>query len=333
MNKFIRLIPILLCLATFTACQQEEDPADGTETTTIRLNIGGLTANIGQAETRYVDSSPYEGLRTLRVIVTNPEMTKIYYNQKTDVIEDPQNPASATATHSVTIPVPIGTVRFYVIANEESIGKKYTNETLLNDEKQNNKLLFIDEQDPRFFPKKGTEIKSFGLPMSGSSLETISKDTKEVKVSLKRAVTKISLTIENATNSRMTLKDVIFGSFFGDRFYVFPESNLDVPDNSDYAPLNYNNVGFTIEPNTTSQPLSLYFYPTNNYKGTTSPYTLGINTEAHDYQPQEFAPGVRAFSRNTQVNIRAKITTTVGLTINYAVQEWDDYTVDVPDFK
>lgn len=336
MNKAIRLIPTLLCLIIFIACQQEETSNGNGETTTVRLNIGGLSTNNGQGGIRYVDSSPYEGLRTLRVIVTDKAMTTIHYNEKTTVAINPENPTSADNTASITIPnVPIGEVNFYVIANEESIGETYDDNTLMNDEKDNNKLLFIDKEETPYFPKQGPDIRQYGLPMSGKKSVIINKDTKAVSMELERAVTKIALTVENATSSDITLQDVIFGPFFGDRFYVFPEGNLDVPNNSKYSQLSYTNLNMIIPANKSTEKLSAYLYPTYAFTqgGTDNPYTIAIKTNVNEYGKLVFAPNVNSFRRNTQVNINARITTTTGITLKFEVTEWDNYTVNVPDFN
>lgn len=334
MNRIIRFISLLFVLVAFVGCNKDVETLGSDETVTLTLNVN--TSDSGsRAEARYIDASPYEGIRTLRVLVTDRAMTEIYYNEKTTVVENPDNITSSTQECKITIPdVPVGEVSFYVIANEESIGEKYTVEEILSNV-ENKKLKYIDEANPKYFPKKGPEIKKLGLPMSGKTMENITKETKSVSVELERAVTKIALTIENATSSTITLQDVIFGPFFGDRFYVFPEVELDVPEDAQYSSLSYENVGFKVDPNSTSPSLSLYLYPTYAWKSEmpTSPYTLSLVTDNYTYQSQVFAPGVNSFRRNKQVNIRARITTTVGMKIDYAVQAWDDYTVNVPDFE
>lgn len=335
MNRINQFLLLLSCFLSIIACRQEEGLiTEGGETTTVYLKIGGLESNDVQAITRYVDATPYEGLRTLRVIVTDKGMTKIHCNQKTNVIVNPTEPTSSLNTVTITIPdIPVGELNFYVIANEESIGKEYDNETLMNDEKQNNKLLFIDNTDPHFFPKKGPEIKKLGLPMSGMKTININKYNNQVAIDLRRAVTKLSLTVENATNGPIVLQNVEFGSFFGDRLYVFPEYQLDVPEGSSYAPLSYKGVNMTIPATGSTDKLSAYLYPTYAYSQGDSPYTISIETDKNKYDKLVFAPNVNSFPRNTQVNIHARITTTTGITLNFAVTDWDDYIVNVPDFN
>lgn len=335
MNRISQFLLLFSCFLSIIACRQEEGLIiEGGETTTVYLKIGGLESNDVQAITRYVDATPYEGLRTLRVIVTDKKRTQIYYNQKTNVIENPKEPTSSLNTVTISIPnIPVGELNFYVIANEESIGKEYDDETLMNDEKQNNKLLFIDEADPHYFPKKGPDIKELGLPMSGMKTININKYNNQVSIDLRRAVTKLLLTVENATNGSITLQDVTFGSFFGDRLYVFPEYQLDVPESSIYDPLSYEGLDIPVPASSTIDVLSVYLYPTYAYSQGDNPYTISIKTGNIEYEKLVFAPNVNSFPRNTQVNIHARITTTTGITLNFVVTDWDDYTVNVPDFN
>lgn len=328
MSKINYIIPILLCFLSLAACQQDEYMVNvNDKTVNVHLNIGGLATDENQAITRYVDASQYEGLRTLRIIVTDETMTKIHHNEKYNI----NIPNSIN--QSITVPnIPVGKAIFYVIANEESLEKTYTTDALMT-EITNRKLLFKDESR-KYFPKKGPEIETNGLPMSGKTDADISPENNTVNVKLTRAVTKISLTVENTTSSAITLKDINFGPFFGDRLYVFAEQDLDVPDDTQYTNTGFQNIGLVINPNSSSDKLSLYLYPTYAQQPEKdNPYTLEISTSNYTYKKQAFAPGVNSFSRNTQINIRARITTTVGLQIDYAVQPWEEYTVDVPEFN
>lgn len=335
MNSIIQYIPFWLLLFAFTGCKEKDvDALSGEETVTVTLNISA-SSNESRADRGYPDVDAYEGIRTLRVFVTDEAMTKIYYNEKTDVVENPDGITSSIVKHQITIPgIPVGNVTFYVIANEESLGVTYTTEEIRNN-LENRKLEYIDDETPKHFPKKGSEIKELGLPMSGKKTFNITKDNKIVQMVVERAVTKLSLTVENATSGTIQLNNVAFGSFFGDRFYIFPEVNLDVPEEASYTSVAYDNVGLEVGPNETSPSLSLYLYPTYAWKAgqPTSPYTLSLVTGNYTYQAQVFAPGVNSFRRNTQVNIHARITTTVGMLINYAVQSWGSYTIDVPEFN
>ena len=51
-----------------------------------------------------------------------------------------------------------------------------------------------------------------------------------------------------------------------------------------------------------------------------------------DYGARRFTTK-NSIRRNTQVNIRARITSTTNVTLDFNVSDWDTYTVNVPDFN
>ena len=146
---------------------------------------------------------------------------------------------------------------------------------------------------------------------------------------------KLALVVENTTKSSVSLRKVSFGEFFADRYYMFRETTLDVPDATLYDGKEYLYPNIEeIQPGGRTDTLSLYFYPTHpSFSGGNSPFTIGIETEGVDYGQMLFAPNTAFFVRNTQINLLAQITTTVGIVLDFTVQPWDPYEVDVPSFN
>ena len=329
-------LPVILLGFAFSACEDNNSEAMSTgETTTVTLRVGTV-ADGPTITTRADDAySQYEGIRTLRIIATidTDGGREIIYNEK--VKDGAQN----TKEETVTIPdMPIGErVTFYAIANEESLGMTYTNDVIQGDLTSvgnSRKILFIDESTPHKFPKFNNEIAASGLPMTGRLEATIAEDA-SLALSMVRSVVKFLLTVENGTGADITLTNAQFGPFAGDRFYLFREVNLDVPDDTKYDEFGYSNQeGITIPAAETSVVLAAYIYPTFAFSaGTDNPYTLALTTKANNYGALVFAPGENSFTRNTQVNITARITTEVGIQIDFRVAGWDSYTVNVPPFE
>lgn len=330
---------ILVCLsaALLTSCQKQVSEV---QTGSVSLSIGlpgSLDVEDGPWTRAYVDASQYEGIKTLRLIVISgtpdQEDRKILYNQKVEGLEN-------ASSYKTTIPnLPVGQMSFYAIANEESIGMTYDDETILVnliDGPENagrRKLLFKDESR-QYFPFTGRNIEEKGLPMSGYITEDITGD-QNIKIELYRSVVKLALVIENTTKSPVALKKVSFGEFFADRYYMFRETTLDVPDATLYDGKEYLYPNIEeIQPGGKTEPLSLYFYPTHPiFSGGDSPFTIGIETEGVDYGQMLFAPNTAFFVRNTQINLLAQITTTVGIVLDFTVKPWDPYKVDVPSFN
>ena len=345
MNRTFRLIICLFCLSVVVACQQEEEmTVTAPETVTLTLNIG--TQSSGSASTRADDPNvlPYEGIRTLRVLVisdaTDPKDRKILYNQKHD-IDRSTSPTSATLSASLTLPdIPAGMASIYLIANEESIGIEYTDNVLTEDTyKDDNKLLLLDE-GWNHFPKTYSEIATYGLPMSGRYEHIdINANNTIFSIALERAVVKLHLTVENATSANLTLQWVKFGNFISDRVYLFRQQNLDIPSTTLYKELRYptdenKTLDVTLAEKAQTQWSPVYIYPNFAYKDPTgaNPYTLSLATNKKDYSPSLLSTNINSMVRNTQFNILARITASATIQIDYSFVPWDEKDVEVPPF-
>ena len=344
MNRTFRLIICLFCLSVVVACQQEEEmTVTAPETVTLTLNIG--TQSSGSASTR-ADANvlPYEGIRTLRVLVisdaTDPKDRKILYNQKHD-IDRSTSPTSATLETTLTLQdIPVGMASIYLIANEESIGIEYTDKVLTGDTyKEDNKLLLLDEGWTHF-PKTYNEIAAYGLPMSGRKEHVdINASNANISIALERAVVKLHLTVENATSANLTLQWVKFGKFISDRVYLFRQQDLDIPSTTLYKELRYpeaesETLNVTLANKAQTQWRPVYIYPNFAYKDPTgsNPYTLSLATDQKEYSPSLLSANINFMVRNTQFNILARITASATINIDYSYVPWDEKDVEVPSF-
>lgn len=345
MNRTFRLVMCLFCLAAIVSCQQEEEmTATDPETVTLTLNIG--TQSSVSPSTRADDPNvlPYEGIRTLRVLVIsdadNPSDREILYNDKR-YIDTSTNPTSAILSANLTLTdIPVGMASIYLIANEESIGMKYTDEVLTGDTyKDDNKLLLLDEGWTHF-PKTYSGIAEYGLPMSGRNehVDINAKNT-NISLTLERAVVKLRLTVENATSDELTLEWVKFGQFISDRVYLFRQQNLDIPSNTLYKELRYpetdsGTLNVTLAKQAQTQWRPVYVYPSFAYKDPTgaNPYTLSLKTDKKEYSPSLLSANINSMVRNTQFNILARITASATIQIEYSFVPWDEKDVDVPSF-
>lgn len=346
MNKIIQSIPLLLCIAVFVACQQEESlPGGNDKMVTLTLNIGTQTTGVS---TREDDPNvlPYEGIRTLRALVISdaaaPEDRKILYNEKHVIIEENTSPISATLSASLTLEnIPVGKASIYLIANEESIGTEYTNDKLTSQEYINDSKLLLLDEGWTHFPKRYEEIAEHGLPMSGKAegIE-ITSDMQAISIKLERTVVKLHLTIENATSKELTLEWVKFGSFISDRVFLFRQSQLDIPESTKYTDLRYPkdeaetlDVALAASAETDWKPV--YIYPNFAYKNPTgaNPYTLSLATSNKVYSPSLIGSDINSMVRNTQFNILARITASATINILYSFVPWEENEVNVPSFN
>ena len=355
MKYKLRHIILIAAVLVLTAVSCEKN-VGGTGSVTLNIGVGGtgLSVETGpwSKADGYVDATKYEGLYTVRVIVTSGQRGSriIHYNDMHSLTSDK---GTATEYHCTIDGLPIGTaLTFYVIANEESLDADYS--TIEDNFLVNHKILYVEEQEDinsRHFPKTGPELEKSGkgLPMSGRTETPVTlTDTDPVsvvRVDLDRSVVKLSLKVYNETNEDITLSSVTFGDFFGDRFYMFRETTLDVPNDSKYLPKTYEAVNIptipAYNPSTHSEfpsvgPLSLYLYPTDARKEepVNNPYTIALTTadptdptKHRTYSALEFAPEEKYFTRNNVIHINAYISTS-GVKLEFQVDDWDNYTID-----
>ena len=334
-HYIVGLLAALLS-ATFVGCTDEADEpvADG-RTATIRLDIPML-----EAATRITTPTEAQekAINQLRVIILSQGATSI---NRTFTADD-------LAGGSITIDnVPVGQVQMYVIANEASLGKDYSDLTKLQKDvitvNETRKVL-IEDESRSWFPKRGSEMDftTKGLPMSwmnkNLTIEPPTDTPQEIKVELVRTVAKLNILMSNALTAPITIDQMSFGKFFGNCLYLFAEQDLDVPDDTEYASKDYTGLSIEIAGGETAQ-LVLYIYPsfawTNPLEA--SPYTIGFHTQAGKvYQPQSFVNSygaLNSIARNTQVNIHATLSAPANVQISFEVVLWAEKNVEVPPFN
>lgn len=337
----IYLIACLMAGLSVSGCQKTEiGQEEGTADMKLVLTMDGAPA-ILSTKAEDANALPYEGLKTLRIIVTKGSVSggdlRIIYNDKiTDIGTAAGTPVLDHGT--VTVPdIPVGSATVYCIGNEESLGKTYNNNTILAELEGNTKLIFVDDPENRHFPKDYAGIEEHGLPISSRATQVeVSQEMKEVDIDLERAVVKFNITVENATGSSLSIDSFSFGPFSGDSFYMFPTYQLDIPETTEYEGFSFS-PSLSAESMKDSEPYVFYIYPTYAYQGDgNSPFTIAMSATVDgktiDYEARRFTTK-NSFRRNTQINIRARITSTTNVTLNFTVSDWDEYPVDVPEFN
>lgn len=335
---------ILLSMLFLCSCRKNEVMYTG-ETTTVTLKIG--TQGDMSVSTKAEDPNvlPYEGIRTLRVIIVSPDNNpagrRILYNEKHTV--DGAKPTEAILKTSVILTnVPVGPASIYVIANEESIieGEGYTNAVLESPTYINNYKLLVLDEEWKFFPKRYDDIAANGLPMSGKLENTTIQADAALSMKLVRAVVKIHLTVENATRDNLTLKWVKFGEFISDRVFMFREEgvSLDIPENTQYTDRQYGSedapMDVLLAANAKTDWKPIYILPNWAFKDQSgpNPYTLALRTDKKSYEASQFAANLNAMIRNTQFNITARITASANIEISYEQVDWTVVNIGVPEF-
>lgn len=347
------LLPALLLLLTGASCtEQADDPtaADG-RTATLRLLVPRPAATRvvpadADYETRLLEEE--SAIHTLRVVVyalrdgnNATTINRLYTEAELEAATKDRNGNAVLTIEGV----PTGTAQICAIANEASIGRNYSN--ILNMQKEavtvgeNSKVLIVDKEN-MYFPLRGTQLLDDpkGLPMSWMKKNcNIQESGNTLDVELERCVAKIRMEVHNNFSENITVKEISFGSFFGNSFYLFRDTNLDVPDGQTYVSQTFTeDVAYTIAPGR-SEVLILYFYPSFAWTTgvTASPYTVGYKTEKGQYPLMAFlhADGERynSIPRNKQVNIDVTLSGDTNVQTSFDVVDWTDVTINVPDFN
>lgn len=346
------LLPALLLLLTGASCtEQADDPtaADG-RTATLRLLVPRPAATRvvpadADYETRLLEEE--SAIHTLRVVVyalrdgnNATTINRLYTEAELEAATKDRNGNAVLTIEGV----PTGTAQICAIANEASIGRNYSN--ILDMQKEavtvgeNSKVLIVDKEN-RYFPKRGTQLLDDpkGLPMSWMKKDYDVTGNTTLDVELERCVAKIRMQIQNNFSADITLKEVSFGEFFGNSFYLFRETSLDVPGGQTYQARTFKDeVTYTIPPGG-NEVLILYFYPSFAWTTgvTASPYTVGYKTEKGQYPLMAFlhADGERynSIPRNKQVNIGVTLSGKTNVQIDFEVVPWTKVEVNVPDFN
>lgn len=338
MRKAIYMLSVLCVAALWGGCQR-----GGGEEGTAEVTLRFATRADGTDGTD-PNALPNEGIKTLRVIVWDENSNAVFRNEKRNY----SNEGQPLLEKEVKIyDLPLGTYTFYLIANEESLGKEYTNENLVFEEVNGVKKLLVRDEDNNFFPRLEDRISVDGLPMAGKSEEIeITKDSHVLEVTLERAVAKVKVNITNLTGKEIVVNKLAFGSFIADRLYLFRTVSLDIPEDAQYGsfiigeeePLN-----LSVPANGGSKEVVWYTYPSFAWSPDSnpdnSPYTLGISTAGNNegYPPTHFVGAnerpLNSLQRNVQLNINVSISAEAQLQIKFEVTHWNEETVTVPPFE
>lgn len=337
------LLSVSFLTLLLASCSITDDTMRG-GTATLVLDVPMLQAS---ARATVEGDAEENAIYNLRVVILSQGAESINQTFAADAL---------TGGSVVIDNVPVGEAQIYVIANEGSIGKDYTDLSNLQTDVvtvgENKKVLIMDESRT-YFPKRRSELdkeimdeaETRGLPMSwmdkNLTVSPPSGTPQRVEVKLQRCVAKLNIIMQSTLSEDLHITEMNFGAFFGDRLYLFQETDLDVPDDASYVAKDYTGLDTELNiiiPANGEKTLVCYIYPSFAWKdpGETSPYTIGFMTTNNSYDPQVFisdGSALNSIARNTQVNITAKLSKPANIKIDFEVVPWETVTVDVPSFN
>ena len=342
-----RLTAVLCIGLVLAACNddnaivQEENRPQGTTAVSLTFNTRANEGDIGSDE----------GIKTLRVIVTD-EAGTILYNEKETGLADKER-------HTVDLILPKTKVRFYAFANEESMGSDFSNGGLeqagiLKDGKilpQDIVAKAWTDESRTHFPKQASEISAYGLPMTGCKgvqphevyaddgipTDLTGKTVEQIEIPLVRCVVKIVVNITNGSDKEaLEINTVNFGRFFTDKVYCYMHTRRTLPEETS---ITYRNIllnpAVNIGTEQTKTVCTLYIYPVslaNDRDGYR--YSIALNNE-NDYKvflTKNGQNGSTYIPRNSRLTIEGTVTDILNIIwtdLQLVVSCWEDKKMDI----
>lgn len=326
LRKYLGLILFLFLAGIMNSCMKDDlSKADLEDTATVTLHIN---------DSRSGGTSPVEadeGIKTLRVIVLDAgNKVEFNYKQSFGNETDPLTEKTVTFLGMTT-----GAKKFYVVANEESLGLMEdgypAKGTTVNNPDDLLKRVITDA-GRSYFPKLKNETAS--LPITGYEEVDITTETENITIETYHAVAKIVFKVKNTSSEDITLTGFRLGEFFADQTYLFPLA-IGQLTGVNYAPfIGTVNRTFTAGA-AESEYFTCYLYETPEDRK--SYFTVKLLS---DLELEEKAVTISDYvvKRNTVINIVATISkeTSVivpNIDLEWQVSPWNPVTNDVPSFN
>lgn len=326
LRKYLGLILFLFLAGIMNSCMKDDlSKADLEDTATVTLHIN---------DSRSGGTSPVEageGIKTLRVIVLDAN-NKVEFNYKQSFGNEMDPLTEKTVTF---LGMTTGAKKFYVVANEESLGLMedgYPAKGTIVKNPDDLLKRVITDAGRSYFPKLKNETAS--LPITGYKEVDITTKKENITIKTYHAVAKIVFKVKNTSSEDITLTGFSLGEFFADRTYLFPSATGQLTG-VNYAPfIGTVNRTFTAGA-AESEYFTCYLYETpedrKSYFTVELLSDLGLEKKAvtiSDY----------VVKRNTVINIVATISkeTSVivpNIDLEWQVSPWNSVTNNVPSFN
>lgn len=337
-KQYISLLLAAFMAAGLSSCIKEDYAGSDKDTATINLVFSTRADSDGDGIDE--DARTNEGIKTLRVILV--QGGQVIENYKaTDLGADEDPLLSQTITFWQ---IPKAQSTFYAIANEESIDgleaylSSFDIGSDFGTDEANAMRAHVIEAQTGSIPGDAAAIAAEGLPIAGIHTEdlTAATDGQVITIPITRAVAKMELTLTNATGGDFELSQVVLGSFFPDKTYLFPQAGqaITLP-----GEVTYSDHTFTTNVTLADEEMrTFYFYFYESNAGGRA-YTIALNADA-DYTAapimlNEDTP-LASVARNTCLRVTGTIESAlkpVVTDLQLLVVPWTEKNIDVPSFE
>lgn len=340
LKRYWRIALLVLTAGMAGSCGKdglpETDGSAGTGgTATVTLHVNDSRSG----ETSLVEAG--EGIKTLRVIVLDAENeVEFNYKQNFGNEADPQTEKTITFLGMTT-----GVKKFYVVANEESLGLNDADYPTRGTTADPANLLdnkVITDTGRSHFPKLKEEAASLPitLPITGYQEVVIDANTQNITIDTYHAVAKIVFRVKNTSSASITLTGFKLGTFFADQTYLFPSAEERALTGVAYAALSRNvSKTFAARATSATEYFTCYLYETSADKREAFTVTLvpaDVKLDLPEATIQLTETMDYVVKRNTVIDVVATISKEsakpVGVSLTWQVKKWTSVTNDVPSF-
>ena len=342
LERYLGIVLLVLLTGMVCSCGKERLSDTSSERVNVTLNFD---TRVGESES--VDIDEGEGIRTLRIIITDGA------NQVIDNIwRDYSSEGLLTASKTLTIMgLEAGTKKFYVVINEESIGlSDYLNgigiSMVLPSDFISKVIQNTDTET--YFPRMASDIKDAGVPATGMKEVNLNETNNTFTIPCVHTVIKVELNIKNLMNVPCPISAINFGKFVPNATYLFDDDKPDaevksvnLPEGTTISTLPYDKMngftGISLPANMSDFQKVLVFYMYEPKVDTSEDFSIALTAAGF-----ESLSVAKSFISQTEIprNSLLRINATIDLqkeviisTLDYEVLSWGTATVEVPGFN
>lgn len=332
-RRYLGLTLLMFAVMVTSSCIKENLSDNSSEKVNVTLNFD---TRVG--ETASVDTENGEGIKTLRVIITD-ENNKVIEN----IWRDYSSESLTTSKNLTVMGLEEGTKRFYVVINERSIGlSDYLKSITTEIPSDFLKKVIKNIVGNSYFPRIDSDIKD-GIPATGMEEVNLSKTNNNFTIQCTHAVIKVEVNIKNLMNVPCPISAINFGQFVPNATYLFDDEPdaVEWPAEASTSSFDYNKdngfYGVNLSANMSDFQKVLVFYMYEPKVTKSDDFSIALTAEGYESlsTPKSFISQTE-IPRNSLLKINATIDLQTEVTIsdlNYEVLLWNDASVGVPEFN
>lgn len=337
-RRYLGLTLLMFAVMVTSSCIKENLSDNSSEKVNVTLNFD---TRVG--ETASVDTENGEGIKTLRVIITD-ENNKVIKN----IWRDYSSESLTTSKNLTVMGLEEGTKRFYVVINERSIGLSDYLESITTEIPSDFlKKVIKNIVGNSYFPRIDSDIND-GIPATGMEEVNLSKTNNNFTIQCTHAVIKVEVNIKNLMNVPCPISAINLGQFVPNATYLFdndePDADIksvELPAEATISSIDYNKdngfLGVNLSANMSDFKKVLVFYMYEPKVIKSDDFSIALTAEGYKSlsTPKSFISQTE-IPRNSLLKINVTIDLQTEVTIselNYEVLRWNSASVWVPGFN